>query len=87
MVHCLCRTCQRGLRLVPWSNIGVLYLIAMSNDIASPVFNSVLLQDTCVERAGPMFFYWPKLLDPFLISTVFPFSSFCLLVGIVCCGL
>ena len=26
--------------------------------------------------AGPMFFYWPKLLAPFLSSTVFHFSSF-----------
>ena len=28
-----------------------------------------------VLRAGPMLFYWSKLLNPFLSSIVFPFSS------------
>ena len=39
-----------------------------------------------VSRAGPMLFYWPKLLAPFLSPTVFPFSSFILWVGVVGLG-
>ena len=35
-----------------------------------------MVWDWRVSRAGSMLFYWPKLLFPFLSSTVFPFSSF-----------
>ena len=34
----------------------------------------LMVQVWRVSRAGPMFFYWPKLLAP-LLSSVFPFSS------------
>ena len=40
-----------------------------------------MLWDWQVLRTGLMFFYWPKLLDPFLSCTVFPFSAFFPLVG------
>ena len=39
-----------------------------------------------VSRAGPMLFLWNKLLDLFLSSTVFPFSSFFIQVDIVGLG-
>ena len=39
------------------------------------------------DRAGPMLFYWPMLLYPYYSFLLFfPFSPFCLLVGIVCLG-
>ena len=45
-----------------------------------------MVWDWRVLRAGPMPFHWPKLLAPFLPYTVFSFSSFFILVGIVDLG-
>ena len=36
-----------------------------------------------VSRAGPMLFYWPKLLYPYYTSTIFPFLFF-LSIGWYC---
>ena len=46
----------------------------------------LMVSDRRVSRAGPMPFYWPKLLAHFLSPTVFPFSSFILWVGVVGLG-
>ena len=92
------RMCQLGLHAVLWSHIGTLMhrLDAEPCSAAGLLFPSrcssgtILLTpysmvwDWRVSRAGPMLLYWPKLLNPyysFLLS--FPFSSFCLYVGIV----
>ena len=76
-----------------WSHIGILsrLLAAQPRSTTGPLFLSVSLQndptDSVFDGVGlvgfkknrPMLFYWPKLLDPFLSSTVFfHFSSFCL---------
>ena len=43
-----------------------------------------LLWDWRVSRAWPMFFYWPKLLDPYYILLFFPFDLFFLSIGWYC---
>ena len=46
-----------------------------------------MVWDWGVSRAGPMLFYWPKLLYPYYnLLLFFPFSSFCIKVGIVGLG-
>ena len=86
----LCRMCQCGLHAVLWSHIGILkgVFAAEPRSTAGTLFRSqcpcgtILLTlysmvwDWQVSRAGPMFFYWPKLLYPFLSSTIFPFLFF-----------
>ena len=45
---------------------------------------SLMMYDWRVSRAGPMLFYWLKLLYPDCsLLLYFPFSSFCLFFGIV----
>ena len=39
-----------------------------------------------VSRAMSMLFYWPMLLYPFLLSSIFPFRSFAVLIGIAVLG-
>ena len=47
-----------------------------------------IVWDWRVSRAGPMLLYWPNLLYPYYnLQLFFPFSSFCLWVGIVGLGL
>ena len=92
--------CQCGLHAVLWSPIGTLMhrLAAEPRNIAL-LFPSrcpsgtILLTpfsmvwDWRVSRAGPMLFYWPKLLYPYCsLLLFFPFSYFCLQVGIVGLG-
>ena len=93
LVLYLCRICQCGLHVMLWSHIGKLMclLAAEPHDIYSPlsVCGTILLTlyvmvwDWRVLRGGPMLFYWPRLLAPFLFSPVFPSSSSFLWVGIV----
>ena len=45
-----------------------------------------MVWDWWVSRAGPMLLDWPKLLYPYYCLLFFPFSSFCLSVGIVGLG-
>ena len=46
-----------------------------------------MVWDCRVSRAGLVLFYWPKLLYPcYCLLLFFPFSSFCLQVGIVGLG-
>ena len=47
--------------------------ISLWNDLADPLVDG---WDWRVVSTGPMFFYWPELLAPFLSSTFLPFSSF-----------
>ena len=83
---------------VLWSHIGTLMhnLAAEHRSTAGLLFSSrchsgtILLTpysmvwDWPVSRAGPMVFYWPKQLYPYYnLLLFFPFSSSCLLVGIV----
>ena len=70
------RTCQCGLHAVTWSHIGILMrrLAAEPRSTAGLLFpyqcpyGTILLTpnsmvwDWRVSRAGPMIFYWPKLL-------------------------
>ena len=65
----------RLLSAVPRRTAGLLFSshVSLRNDLADPVFDSVGLAGL---RAGPMLFYWHKLLAPFSPSTVFHFSSF-----------
>ena len=81
MVLCLDRMCQCGLHAVLWSHIGSLmrFLAAEPRSATVPLFTSqcpsgtILLTlysmvwDWRVSRAGPMVFYWPKLLYPYTI--------------------
>ena len=91
----------RGLHAVLWSHIGTLMhpLAAEPCSTAGLLFHSrcpsgtILLTpywmvwDWRVSRAGPMLLYWPKLLYPYYsLLLFFPFSSFCLSVGIVGLG-
>ena len=43
----------------------ILLSVSLWNDLADPVFDGV---DWLVSRAGPMPFYWPKLLYPYYFS-------------------
>ena len=101
MVLYLDRMCQCGLHAVLWSHIGTLMhrLAAEPCSTAGLLFPSrcpsgmILLTqysmvwDWRVSRAGPMLLYWPKLLYPYYsLLFFFPFSSFCLQVGIVVLG-
>ena len=88
MVLHLCRICQCWLHEVLWSRIGIL-IAGEPRSITGPLFPSqcpcetILLTlysiewDWLVSRAGPMLFYWPKLLDPFCLPLFFAFSPFC----------
>ena len=93
MVLYLNRMCQCGLHAVLWSHIGTLMhrLAAEPCSTAGLLFLSrcpsgmILLTpysmvwDWRVSRAGPMLFYWPKLLYPYYnLLLVFTFSFFCL---------
>ena len=87
--------CQCGLHVVHWSHICILQNLAVYRSTFIPFlfFCGTILLTLCsmvwdwrVSRAGPMFFYWPMLLAPFLYSTVFLCSSFILQVGIVGLG-
>ena len=101
MVVYLDHMCQCGLHAVLWSHIGILMsrLVVEPRSTAGLLFTSrcqsgtILLTpysmvwDWLVSRAGPMLFYWHKLLLPYYnLLLFFPFSSFCLLVGIVGLG-
>ena len=101
MMRYLDRMCQCGLHAVTWSHIGILmrHLAAEPRSTAGPLFPSqcpsgtILLTpysmvwDWRVSRAGPMLFYWPKLLYPYYSLLLFlHLSSSCLLVGIVGLG-
>ena len=92
------RICQCGLHPILWSHIGILMhrLAAEHRCTAGLLFLSrcpsgtILLTpysmawDWRVLRAGPMLFILAKLLYPYYnLLLFFPFSSFCLLVGIV----
>ena len=101
MVVYLDRMCQCGLHAVLWSHIGTPMhrLKAKHLSRAGLLFPSrcpsgtilqtpyTMVWDWRVSRAGPMLFYWPKLLYPYynliLLSLL---SCFCLLVGIVGLG-
>ena len=69
-----CRTSQyRGLLFPSRCPSGTILLTPHS-----------MVVDWRVSRAGPMLFYCPKLLYPYYSFLLFfPFSSFCVLVGIV----
>ena len=93
MVLYLDRMCQSGLHTVLWSYIGTVTqrLDAEHRSTAGLLFPSwchsgtILLTpysmvwDWRVSRAGPMLFYWHKLLYPYYsLLLFFPFSSFSL---------
>ena len=96
MVLNLCRMCHRGYHAVLWSHIGMLMSLSLQNltvqqDLYSPL--SVNVERAfypCIrwcwtgefQEQAQCCFYWPKLLDPILFSTVFPLNSFCLYVGL-----
>ena len=98
MMRYVGRMCQCGLHEVPWSHIGTL-MRHLACSTAGHLFPSqcssgmILLTpysmvlDWRVSRAGPMLFYWPKLLYSYYsLLLFFPFSSSCLLVSIVGLG-
>ena len=71
-------------------NLTVLYCrtfiplsVSLWNGLDDPVFDGVGLSGF---KSRPMPFYWPNCSFPFVSSTVFPFSSFFLWVGIVGLG-
>ena len=82
----LCRMWQYGF----WSHIGILmfFLVTEHGCTAGSLFSSQcpygtilltmysMMWDWRVSRSGPILFYWSKLLDPFLSSTVFPVIFF-----------
>ena len=92
MVSYLHRMCQCGLHVVLWAPIGILMCVlaaeprsttrllfpflsvSMWNDFVDPVFDGMGL--TGFKSKANVFFYWPKLLAPFLSSTVFHFLYF-----------
>ena len=79
------RMCQCGLHAVPWSHIGVLMrcLTAGPRSTAGLLFPSqcpsgtflltpyLMVWDWPVSRAGPLFFYWLKLLYPYYCILLF----------------
>ena len=92
-MHYLDRMCQCRLCVVPWSHISILmrHLTAEPRRTAGLLFPSqcpsgtilltpyLMVWDWQVSRAGPMLFYWPKLLYPYYsLLLFFPFSSSCL---------
>ena len=97
MMHYLDRMCQCGLHAVPWSHIGMLmrHLAAEPRSTAGLLFSSqcpsgtnlltlyLMVWDWQVSRAGPMLFYWPKLLYPYYSLLFFPFLFF-LFIGWNC---
>ena len=92
-----CSMYQWGLHAVLWSYFGILMLVfaAEPRITAGPLFPSQcpygtilltlysMLWDWRVAKAGPMLFYWPKLLCPFLSSIIF-FFLFFLSIGWYC---
>ena len=92
---------QCGLHAVLWSHIGILMrrLAAEPRSTAGLLFSSqrpsgtILLTpysmvwDWRVSRAGPVLFYWPKLLYPYYsLLLFFLSSSFCLYIAVVGLG-
>ena len=84
---------QCGLHAVLWSHISTLMgllaaehrstvgLLSPSQCPSGTIFLTPysIVWDWRVSRAGPMLFYWPKLLYPYYsLLLFFPFSSFCL---------
>ena len=64
-----CRTSQSSMTFI-------LLSVSLWNDLANPYS---MVWAWRVSRAGPMLFYWPKLLYPNYSLLLFsPFSSFCL---------
>ena len=101
MVLSLDCMCQRGLHAVLWLHIGTLMHSLAAGPCSTAgllfpfrcPFGTILLApfsmvwDWRVSRAGRMLLYWPKLLYLYYsLLLSFPFSSFCLLVGIVGLG-
>ena len=88
IVLCMFRMCERGFHPVIWSHIGIylcvftLQNLTVPHDFCFPLSVSVKQSwwHWRVLRAGLMNFYWRKLLEFFLSSTVFPFI-FSLSVG------
>ena len=92
MVLYLDRMYQWGLHAVLWSYFDALKrrLAAEPHGTAELLFPSLcpsgtilltpcsMVWDWQVSKAGPMLFYWPKLLYPYYSLLFFPFSSFCL---------
>ena len=88
MVLYLCRMCQCGLHALLQSHIGILMPLLAPEPRSTAGFSSeypcgkilltlyLMVSELRVWRAVPMFFYWPKLLDPFLSFTHFPFLYF-----------
>ena len=77
---------MRHLAAEPRSTAGLLFPLSVSlwNDLADPVFDGV---DWRVSRAEAMLFYFRKLLYPYYsLILFFPFSSICILDGIVGLG-
>ena len=72
-----CRTSQYSKIFMPLS-------VSLWNDLSDPVFEGVRLAG--FKSRANVFFYWPKLLASFFLSTFFPFSSFFLYGGIVGLG-
>ena len=72
--------CQCRLHAVLRSHIGILKRILAAESVfpshAVSLCNDLADFDRRIPRAGPMFFYWPKLLYPILSSTIFPFFFF-----------
>ena len=63
-----CRASQYRRTFIPLS-------VSLWNDLDGPVFDDV--------GAGPLLFYWPKLLYPYYCLLFFSLSYSCLYVGIV----
>ena len=98
MVIYLDRMCQCGLRVVLWSHIGTLmhHLTAEPCSTAGLLFPSrcpsgmilltayLMVWDWRVSRAGPMLFYWPKMLCPFYNLLLFFFLLYFLSIGWYC---
>ena len=89
MVLYLDRICQRELHAVLWSQIGTLMVLFPSRCPSGTIMLTQysMVWDWRVSRAGPMLLYWPKMLYPYYsLLLFFPFSSFCIEVGIVGLG-
>ena len=71
-----CRTLQYSRIFIPSKCPSVTILLTPYS----------MVWDWRVSRAGPMLLYWPKLLYPYYSLLYFPFSYFCLKVGIVGLG-
>ena len=87
------RMCHRELHAVPWSHIGIplRHLAAEPRRTTGLLFSSqwssgtvlltpcAMVWDWRISRAGPMLFYWPKLLNPYYSFLLFfTFFSSCL---------